>query len=428
MRRSLRPVAAAFVLFGSFWGSWAVAAADIESGLHLSNGGLGLLLSVAVGAGGVAAAAAGGLAERWGVSRLLTAVLGGWGAVLLAAAAVPGRWAFLTLFVLAMVAAGLVDMAMNGAATAALAGRPGSMVRLHALFNGGALVGATATGLVVHAGLSWRCSWAAVGLGALGLAARSCRPPVPDAGDGVGVGLGTAAAEGRPPVHGSERDAPRGRGERSTLLRSLAALRAAHLGVLAAVFAVTTVVEGGIDTWGVLYLRRHLAAGVLVGAGAYAVGQVIAVSTRGLGGPAIGRIGARWGLVVGAATASAGLFAEALAHHVVPAAAGLALAAGGISLCWPLVMAALADIGAPDAGDVAPTAPAAGHLAPAGGSATALVGAFTASGYLGWVAGPALIGWVSEHAGLGGGLALLGAMAAAAAVTLVVMPVRYSPR
>lgn len=410
MRPSLGPFAAAFVLFGTFWGSWAVAAADIESGLHLSSADLGLLLSVAVGAGGIAAAGAGGLAERWGPSRTLATALCGWGAVSLAAAFVPGR-AFLLLFVAAMVFAGLVDMAMNTAATAALAGRAGRMVQVHALFNGGALLGAAMTGLFIHGGLSWRWSWATIGAGALILVVPTGRLRRRRAVASVVDLESDPAPVGQATRTGSDGDRPLAARPWETVARSLVAVRRANLAVLAVVFAATTVVEGGIDTWGVLYLRTQLAAGVLVGAGAYAIGQTIAVSTRGLGGPAIGRIGARRGLVVGAAIAAAGLAAEASSHLLILAAAGLALAAGGISLCWPLVMATLS---VTDSGD--------------GTGSAALVGAFTASGYLGWVAGPAIVGWVAERAGLASGLGVLAGLAAAAMVTLVLMPIQQRAR
>ena len=45
MRRPLVVAAGAFVCFGVFWGSWAVATADVERFTGLSNAGLGLLLS-----------------------------------------------------------------------------------------------------------------------------------------------------------------------------------------------------------------------------------------------------------------------------------------------------------------------------------------------------------------------------------------------
>ncbi len=68
-------------------------------------------------------------------------------------------------------------------------------------------------------------------------------------------------------------------------------LRRDGLLVLLFVFALAEITEGGVDTWGVLFLRNHLATGVLLGAGAYVVGQSVAATTRGAGGasrPAVG--------------------------------------------------------------------------------------------------------------------------------------------
>jgi hypothetical protein len=212
---------------------------------------------------------------------------------------------------------------------------------------------------------------------------------------------------------------------RAGWLRSVAAIRSQHLVVLAMVFAVTAMVEGGIDTWGVLYLRTHLAAGVLLGAGAYCMGQAIAVSTRGGAGGRIGRVGPRWGLVIGATVAAGGLAIEAGSDHAAAAAVGLALAAGGICLCWPLVMA-LATTVALASGPVPSPGPGAAGGQDDSVSPAALVGALTAAGYAGWVAGPALVGWVADTAGLSTGLFLLSGLAATAAVVLALIPARPS--
>ena len=67
-------------------------------------------------------------------------------------------------------------------------------------------------------------------------------------------------------------------------------LRQDGLLILLAVFALAEVTEVGVDTWAVLYLRTHLATGVLLGAGAYVVGQLMAVTTRGAEGPLLGRL------------------------------------------------------------------------------------------------------------------------------------------
>ena len=79
--------------------------------------------------------------------------------------------------------------------------------------------------------------------------------------------------------------AARRRRHRTVGPHPLRRLRRDGLLLLLAVFALAEVTEGGVDTWGVLYLRNHLATGVLLGAGAYVVGQLVAATTRGAGGP-----------------------------------------------------------------------------------------------------------------------------------------------
>jgi MFS family permease len=172
-------------------------------------------------------------------------------------------------------------------------------------------------------------------------------------------------------------------------------LRVDGLVVFLFVFAVAEVTEGGVDTWGVLYLRTELAAGVLLGAGAYVMGQAVAATTRGAGGPLLGRLSARIALVVGGLVAAGGILVESTTHVTWLAALGLALGAGGASLFWPLVMSeAIRSASRP----------------------TAVVGAFTSAGYIGWVAGAPVIGFVSDAWGLDRGLQLLAALAVVVAV------------
>ena len=82
--------------------------------------------------------------------------------------------------------------------------------------------------------------------------------------------------------------------------------------MLLAVFALAEITEGGVDTWGVLYLRNHLATGVLLGAGAYVVGQLVATTTRGAGGHLVGRLSTRRALITGGCVAGAGILLESL--------------------------------------------------------------------------------------------------------------------
>jgi MFS family permease len=177
--------------------------------------------------------------------------------------------------------------------------------------------------------------------------------------------------------------------------RALAGLRHEGLVVLALVFGASAMVEGGIATWGILYLRGHLGLGVLAGVSAYVAGEGLATLARLGGGPIIGGLGTRRAVVVGAGLAAVGIATEALCGTAGIAAAGLAAAAVGISVVWPLL---LADVNNE-----------ARHPALA-------IGGITACGYLGMVAGPPLVGTLSGLFGLQTGLLVLAAIALLVAV------------
>jgi len=373
--KPLRPVAISFVVFGFFWGSWAVAAADVEKALHVSHGAFGLVLSVAMAGAAAANAVTASLAERWGTAPVMSWSLLGW-AALLAGGAAAGRGPLLGVALVGMFATGgAVDVVMNIAATAALADRPGRLVRFHALFNSGAAAGALATGLALRSGGSWRAAWAVVAVAALGLAILHRRATLP-AGEA---------------------------GERHSLVHALHMVRVEGLLLLSAAFAVGAMVEAGIETWGVLFLRERLASGVLLGAGAAVAGYVIASMARVFLGPVAGAAGAPVGVGIGAALSAVGLAVLALAPSAAVAAVGLVAAAGGVSMCWPLLLA--------QAG--------AGRDRPA-----AVVGGVSAIGYLGFVVGPAVVGSVAQLAGLRAGLLAL----AGAALFVVAAPTRVEAR
>jgi len=367
-----RIVGRIFVLFGVFWGGWAVAAANIEHSLGLSNGGFGLLVSVSLVGGASANFVGGTLCERFGTSKVLAAALSSWAALLLFGAAM--RTPFIMELAIAVIFlnAGLVDVAMNVAGAAALSDRPGKLVALHARFNAGAAAGAALTGALLAAKISWRWTWVGV----------------------AGVAIAFAVSAWREPLSGGVR------GESRSLLGSVALLRREHLLPLAATFALAAMVEGGIDLWGVLFLRTQLAAGLLVGAGGAVLGYSVAALARSLLGPRVGHRGPARGVVIGAGTAAVGAALLAIAPVAALGAVGLILAAGGISMCWPL-MVAEAGRGRERAGVV--------------------VGAVSAFGYLGLVAGPAVVGGVANATGLRGALGIL----AAAALIVALIPATW---
>jgi MFS family permease len=370
--RRVPAVTASFVLFGVFWGSWAVSAADVERSLGLSHARFGLLLSLGLGGAAVANGIGGALTERFGTGRVLSTALAAWGVLLLAGSAVATvavPWAFAVALVGALAVGGVVDVVMNVAAVTALADDPGGLVRFHARFNIGAAAGALTTGLLLGAAVTWRWAWLGSGVVALVLAVWCRRSSLP-AGEG---------------------------GEHVPLLDTVPLLRREHLLLVALAFAVGGMVEGGVELWGVLFLRTFLKSGLPVAVGSSVGGYLVATIARIVFGPAAGRRGAARGVTIGAAAAAVGVLVLGLSRVAWVSGLGLVLAAGGISMCWPLLLAHASE----------------GRARPA-----AIVGSVTAMGYLGFVAGPTVVGWVSAAFGLRTGLLLL----AVAAVFVAVVP------
>lgn len=367
------PVRATFLAFGFFWGTWAVVALDVQRFLDFSDAQLGVLLA-ATAIGGVVANGAGGvIAERHGTRTVLTAALVVWGLLLLALAATTNAAVFCATFLLTVSGGGLVDVTMNVAATAALGSFPGRLLRLHGMFNGGALLGAGTSGLLLAQDVSFRVIWVGISIAAL-LLALWCRGSDMPAGE---------------------------RGEHHTVRQGLAALRAEGLGAVAIVFAIGALVEGGVGTWGVLFLRAHLGLAVAVGAGAYVAGQGLATVARATLGWTAEHVGERRGAQLGLALAGIGLLVEATATSSWLAAAGLGAAAVGAAVYWPLLLS----------------------FASRGGDRPGLVvGGLSAAGYVGFLAGPPLVGWIAQLTDLRWGLALLGTASLAGALVRLRAP------
>jgi MFS family permease len=358
-------VVASFATFGLFWGSWAVMLFDIQHTFGLNDAQLGVLLAVAIAVAGASSAVMAHFCDRVGARRLLWIALLAWSVLLCVLALTRDTWSFGAVLVLVEVAGGSIDTAMNAEASHRLMSSPKSLVRLHALFNTGALSGAAIAALVIHAGVSWRWVWPGIAVVALGIGVWAL---VTDPGTSLAPAddpTGTAHHPSRHPLRRLHRDG--------------------LLGLLL-VFALAEITEGGVDTWGVLYLRNHLATGVLLGAGAYVVGQLVAAATRGAGGHLLGRLSTRRALITGGCVAGAGILLESLSPVSGVAALGLALGAGGASLFWPLVMSTVSRMAT---------------------QVVSAVGAFTAAGYVGWVAGAPIVGWVSQNLGPARGLQVL---------------------
>jgi fucose permease len=304
---------------------------------------------------------------------VLTGALVLWGALLLAVSATTNRWAFCLLFLAAVAGGGLVDVVMNVAGTAALGHESSRLLRLHALFNGGALAGAGVAGVLLERDVSFRAIWAGVAVAAMVLSLW-CRVSDIPAGE---------------------------RGEHYTVREGISAMRKAGLASLAFVFAMGAVVEGGIGTWGVLFLRANLGLAAIAGAAAYVGGQGLATVARCTLGWTTDRLGDRRGAQWGLALAGAGLFLEVASRSGVTAAVGLGVAAVGVSVYWPLLLA----------------------FASRGNSRPGLVvGGLSACGYVGFLAGPPLVGWIAQATDLRWGIAALATVALIGAVVKIRAP------
>src|SRR5262249_26711454 len=133
-----------------------------------------------------------------------------WAALLVGGSLAHHRVVLAAFIVATFAVGGLVDTVMNVAATAALAPRPGALVRFHALFNIGGAIGALGRGLLILNGASWRWGGAVVGGRRRGRAGDRVGVPPRDAARGR-AGRGCAARCRLPVAAGR---APRGGGGR----------------------------------------------------------------------------------------------------------------------------------------------------------------------------------------------------------------------
>jgi Major Facilitator Superfamily len=353
--RHARPLAAAFGVFGLYWGSWAACLPAIQHQTGASDAQLGLgLLCVAVAAL-PAMLAAGRLADLFG-GRLVPVAMATFGV----ATAFPG----LTHSVPALYAAlafvgvgtGALDVAINAQA-ATIEARHGVRVMdgLHAGFSIGVLCGGVGAGLLRRAGLG--PAWILGGVACLVLLCTL-------------FNLTPAA----PP----ERAQRRARVARPLL-------------IVGGVLAVAFLVESGLEGWSALFLERTLGSGPAISglgpglfAAAMATGRLL---SQRIEGPSVA---AR--MLFAGIAAAAGLIVAATASHSAVALAGFVIAGGGLALSAPTLFGV------------------AGRVGGAGSRGSAL-STVAILGYLGFLVGPPLIGAVSSASSLRGGFLFLCAMA-----------------
>lgn len=355
----------AFGSFGVFWGAWAASLPDIRSQAGVDDGQLGLALgAVALGAL-PAMPLAGRLMDRHGARWLVPVSLLAFAAVSVLPAFASSLGALVVALVLLGATTGALDVFIN-TATASWERAEGArlMAGAHGCFSVGVLVGSVAAGAARDLGAGPR---SILGVVLLVLAVTGLTQPTYRAA--------VAPAETRA---GRVRLAP-------------------VLAVLGLLVAGSYLVEDAVQSWSALHLERTLDARPWVGglgpglfAGAMAVGRfgVQLLARPGTDGLVVG---------LGGAGLAAGSLLFALAPSTALALAGVTLAGAGVSVLAPTLFSAVGARSAP------------GRQ----GADLALV---TALGYIGFVAGPPLVGLVSSLSTLPTALALLAVLAVAIAV------------
>jgi MFS family permease len=137
--------------------------------------------------------------------------------------------------------------------------------------------------------------------------------------------------------------------------------------------------EGGANDWLPLAVVDGHGGTVAQGAIALTVFSVAMTTVRALGGPLVDRFGRVWTLRILAVAAGVGLIVFILAPTLPIALIGVALWGVGASLGFPLGMSAAADD---------PT------------KAAASVSAAATIGYIAFLCGPPILGWISHQIGL----------------------------
>jgi MFS family permease len=366
VRRARGAVTAIFFLNGLLFGAWAARIPAIRDRLGLSDGELGLALAFLPVGAIIAMPLAGALSARAGSRRATRAAFALACTAIGVVAFAPSLVAFAALAFVVGVGMGSCDVAMNvhGVTVERRYGRP-ILSSFHAAFSLGGLAGAALGALAAGAGVDARLHLAVVAAlcGAIGLVwSRRFLPGSADASgaqDPVFV---------RPP-------------------RRLWALGALAFACL--------VIEGGAADWSGVYIKDELGTGPGVAALGFTAFSVTMVLGRIFGDRLVTRFGSTRLVRAGGLVAAVG-FGTALAVSA-PAAAllGFACLGAGMSSVIPIVFRA------------------AGRT-PGIASGVAL-SAVTSVGYLGFVAGPPMIGGIAELIGLPAALGVLVALAAAVA-------------
>jgi predicted MFS family arabinose efflux permease len=367
LRRAKIGVTAAFIAHAVLFSSWAAHIPRVKAELGLSDAALGTALFGAP-VGSVAATLLSHWAlPRWGSPRVVRVTLAGYAAAgATVGLARSGAWLFAALALWGFFQ-GALDVAMNtqAAAVERLARAP-IMSRFHGMWSVGALAGALIGAACVGAGIGLLPQLAVLGVVVVVAVEALTRRLIADEAAG--------------PEPGARRRA----------------WMTPAVGVLAAVAFSSFLCEGAATDWSATYLRDVVGAGPGVAACSYAAYTCAMVVTRFGAVRLRARVSARVLLPVLALFAAVAMAVTLATADPVVSVIGFAALGAGVAL-------------------LVPTAFSAAYSASGAGSAIALV---AATGWVGYLLGPPLIGHLAGRVGLAGALVTIPVILAAAGVAI----------
>jgi MFS family permease len=337
------------VLNGVLIASWVARIPAIKERLALGDAALGVaLLAIAAGAL-VAFPLAGWSVSRLGAKRTAIAGVLVMSAALLGAAIAPNLPLLMAVLFLFGAGNGGNDVAMNALAVdVERAYRRPIMSSFHALWSGGALVGAGIGGLLIRGGLA--------PLGHFAIATV------------VTVVLVLAVVRRRLPA-GAAR--PKGASAGPVFALPPRALWGVGLVAFAAALG-----EGAMGDWSAVFLRDGLGTDEAAAAAGYASFSVAMLIARTLGDAMTARWGAGRVVAVGGAVAAIGLGTALLVAEPWAALVGFACVGWGVASAFPLAFSAAGNTPGVDQGFA--------------------LAAVATMGYTGFLVGPVLIGSLAE--------------------------------
>jgi len=339
--------------------SWAAHIPHVKAELGLSDAALGTALFGAPAGSLVAAVLCHWALPRWGSRRMVPITVAGYASVGVTVGLVTsGPQLFLALALWGMFQSAL-DVAMNTqAATIERAVRAPVMARFHGMWSLGALLGAVIGAASVSLGVGLAAQLAVLGGVVLVVVVALTIHLLPDV---------------RPAAGPSHAD----RGKRAWMTPTVA--------VLAAVSFSSFLCEGAATDWSANYLHEVVGAGAGVSALSYAAYTLAMVLTRFGALRLHARVSSRRSLPALALLAAVGMSVMLVAANPVVSVIGFATLGAGVAL-------------------LVPTAFSAAYSASSAGSAIAIV---AATGWVGYLLGPPLIGHLAGWAGLSAALIVI---------------------